>query len=153
MNFVYALDQKLAKENHVGAYAIGEDEDGYGLVERDAKITEQADGTYAPFRLTDLIEFYTINSKGVTTLIDEDYADYNIYAGYVTVAQDVDYRDYVQVALLNGGKIVDFYTNTIPTYAVTFNAKAAATVDTIWVNDRVCDPQRQRPHHLRCNRL
>ena len=134
VNFVYALDQKLAQEKYVGVYGIGSLEEGYGLVEREGEITKQADGSMAPYQISDLIQFYTINSKGAIKLIDEDYNDYNIYAGLVTVAEDVDHRDYVQVSYGNTSETTDFYTQNTPTFAVTFDEDAAAKKDTIWVN-------------------
>lgn len=45
------------------------------------------------------IQFYVIDEDGnVLTFIDENYASYNIYAGYVNVIDDTTKYDYFQVA-------------------------------------------------------
>ena len=51
------------------------------------------------------IEFYEITEKGGMSIIDDDYADHNIYAGYVDVIDDTTKYDYFQVGNTAAGDL------------------------------------------------
>ena len=145
VNFVYALDQKLIGNEYLNIYALGlNDENEFGEVQRDGSLTNVGrvvgdtdwyEAKYYPDDISDLIKFYTIDSNRNVTLINKNYSGSNIYAGYVTVAERVSGRDYVEVQGTGHDDIVAyFYTGTIPSYVVTYSEKAAIARDSFLID-------------------
>ena len=70
-----------------------------------------------------MIEFYEIYDDTTVSVIEENFADNNIYAGTVDVIYDVTGRDYIQVADTAAGYL-RFNPEEIPVYVVTGSDEA-----------------------------
>ena len=81
-------------------WGIGYGEDGEIV---DDRIDVDGDNS----KLAGEIEFYVIDKDGnVRTHIDSNYADYDIYAGYVDTGWDIEDVDYIQVSDTAAGRLV-----------------------------------------------
>ncbi len=87
LHFVY--DSKAGRDAQ--AYTIG-------YIAKDETYGDVAADLERNHILLQNINFYDIDSNGVATPINSDYADKNIYAGEVFTNADVDGRDYVKLA-------------------------------------------------------
>ena len=81
-----------------------------------------------------MIEFYEIYDDTTVSVIEENFADNNIYAGTVDVIYDVTGRDYIQVADTAAGYL-RFNPEEIPVYVVTGSDKAYPADDEYGVDE------------------
>ena len=112
--FVYSRNNY----NREYVWTIGYGEDGTIIDER----VDVEDGTYV-INTHGMIEFYEIYDDTTVSVIEENFADNNIYAGTVDVIYDVTGRDYIQVADTAAGYL-RFNPEEIPVYVVTGSDEA-----------------------------
>ena len=122
LHFVY--DSKAGRDAQ--AYTIG-------YIAKDETYGDVAADLERNHILLQNINFYDIDSNGVATPINSDYADKNIYAGEVFTNADVDGRDYVKLAAEDNtsGKEITFSTVDTPAFVVTEGKKTDYDVDTL----------------------
>ena len=97
-------------------WALGYGEDGK-IVDDQVDVERDADDIYR----YGVVEFYEITENGNVTYIGADYADYNIYAGWVSVNYEISGDDYIQVDDTAAG-ILEFNPENIAIYRVTGDA-------------------------------
>ena len=81
-----------------------------------------------------MIEFYEIYDDTTVSVIEENFADNNIYAGTVDVIYDVTGRDYIQVADTAAGYL-RFNPEEIPVYVVTGSDEAYPADDEYGIDE------------------
>ena len=127
LNFVYALDQKWYDHKAYDAWTVSEDVENETYAAEIAKEVKNGE-------ITDeqIINFFDIYTDGLAEIIDEDFADHNIYLGLVRVAKDVYNNDYVKLELAGQSGYTYFNPETTPAFVVyqdlsRFNAEGEMT--------------------------